>query len=176
MDLECLLPYHLFIYFIMKGGEQGEQGLSSLLGDGPVALAEFLRMGMGKWRKTMKAATRDKKSRWYIHMLVLSAALAGMALVLMICQATPTKAATMEEKLSDFLKGPPFEFGFDKLQVAGEAAKTEALKPILGLPSRQSTEPTLEQIKEFAETVQGDTYAFPEEVAPKYARSGRLRP
>lgn len=104
----------------------------------------------------MKAATRDKKSRWYLHKLVLSAALVGLALVFMMCQVTPTQAATMEEKLNDFLTGPPFEFGFDELQPAGEAAKTEALKPILRLPSPPSKEPTLEQIKEFAEAVRDD--------------------
>jgi len=144
---------------------------------GPLAFPEFLRMGMGefrtktKGRKTMKAATRDKKSRWYLHNLVFTAALAGMALVFMICQATPTQAATMEEKLNDFLRGPPFEFASDELQPAGEAAQTEALQPILGLPPPQSksTEPTLEQIKEFAEAVRGDTYAFPGEDAARYA-------
>ncbi len=104
----------------------------------------------------MKAATRDKKTKWYLHKLVLPAALAGMALFFMICQPTPTQAATMEDNLKDFLKGPPFEFGSDELKPAGEAAKTEALKPILRLPSPQSTEQTIEQIKEFAKSVLDD--------------------
>ncbi len=104
----------------------------------------------------MKAATRDKKTKWYLHKLVLPSALAGMALVFMVCQATPTPAATMEEKLKDFLTGPLFEFWSDELQSAGEAAKTEALKPILRLPSPQSTEQTLEQVEEFAKAVRDD--------------------
>ncbi len=104
----------------------------------------------------MKAVDRDKRTIWYLHKLVLMAALAGMALVFTVCQATPTQAATMEEKLNDFLTGPPFEFGCDELQFAGEAAKTEALKPFLRLPSPQSTEQTIEQIKEFAKAVRDD--------------------
>jgi hypothetical protein len=122
----------------------------------------------------MKAATRDKKSKWHLHKLVLTSALAGMALVFMICQTTPAQAATMEEKLSDFLRGPPFEFGFGKLPTGGEVAKSEPLEPILRLPPPPSTEPNLEQIKEFAEAVGGDTYAFPEKTGPKYASGGRL--
>jgi len=30
----------------------------------------------------------------------------------------------MEDKLNDFLRGSPFEFGSDELQPTGEAAKT----------------------------------------------------
>jgi hypothetical protein len=134
-------------------------------------------MGMGelrvktKGRKTMEAATRDKKSRGHLHKFVLLSAISGMALVFMICQATPTQAATMEDRLNDFLRGPPFEFGSTELQPAGEAANTETLQPLVGLPPSQSTstEPTLKQIKEFAEAVRGDTYASPGKDAARYA-------
>ena len=76
----------------------------------------------------------------------------------------------MEDKLNDFLRGSPFEFGFDELQPTREAAKAEALKPIFRLPPLQSesTEPTLEPIKEFAEAARGDTYAFPRKDAAQY--------
>src|SRR5665647_1028618 len=112
----------------------------------------------------MKAATRDKKSRWYLHKLVLSAALAGMALVFMVCQAPPTKAATMEEKLQEFLHGPPFDFTveFQGLKPAGEVVEVEDPLPTLSLPplAPKTGEPTLEQIREFAEIVLGEPFAF----------------
>ena len=126
----------------------------------------------------MKAATRGKKRKWCLHKSVLPAALSGMALVFTMCQTTPTPAAAMEETLNDFLREPPFELVSEELPPAGEAAQTEASNSDLSLspPQITPTEPPLEQIKEFAEAVQGDTYAFPEEAAPKYAGGGRRRP
>lgn len=127
----------------------------------------------------MKYPNEDHGIKYISYRRILLAAIAGMALVT-ICLVAPTLAATFEEQLQEFLQGPPFEFTieFRGLKPAGEVAKVEDPQPTLSLlpPAPKTGEPTLEQIRDFAEMVRGDTFASPEEAAPKYASVGRLLP
>jgi hypothetical protein len=89
----------------------------------------------------------------------LLSAIAGITLVT-ICLVAPARAATFEKQLQEFLQGPPFEYTleFQELKPAGEVAKVEDPQPTLGLPplTSKTVEPTLEQIREFAEAVLND--------------------